>query len=250
MTKDPFYDKVTLLHHEEGTTSFVDKHEKNAQQFFAIDPAEVTDTLNIVHTAGNVIVGIAKYSDTPVRLSDKPLVFTDTVWTSAAHIQSLSRILREPPKRVKPKIARKGRYYIKADMTVIPIAAIPHSYRFNTKRAAIKFWSKQVRIVSSQKQFLATFGIPDFKLDTSDARIRKFGIDSLSFYNGLRRVDVMGTSTGRINAETLVTSQVPREGKFTIEILKERSSPTKREFKTHFDFENMRIEDPDTDGSK
>ena len=99
-----------------------------------------------------------KSSDPHVRNADAFFQELDRSVRTPSHpgsmVQMLGRITRGPSVP-KVNIVRRGRFYTKAGMP----QNIPHSLRFNTRRAAKKFFSRIV-LVKSSAQLTALFGAP------------------------------------------------------------------------------------------
>lgn len=105
---------------------------------------------------GTLIMGIGQYSSKPVQPTGVNVIITNLNWRLGNSMQAESRLNRKPPS--KPKIIRNGRYYTMADLDCTDL---PRCFKFNTRRAAKKFFNKGPIIFKSAKQFSSVFGKPD-----------------------------------------------------------------------------------------
>lgn len=81
-------------------------------------------------------------------------VFTKS-WSPSDLAQSTGRALRKPR---KIELRRIGRQYTHATY----LGHVPHSLRFNTVRAAKKFFSQSVVVIKSVEQMGCMYGCPAF----------------------------------------------------------------------------------------
>lgn len=235
-------------------------HEENAKRFFAVDPALEPDKMSIMHVHLETLkLGAPMKFD----LSGfEKLVFTSMPWSPASHMQSQSRIMRTLPKQKKPKIVRWNRYYVRHDM--VGLTDLPSSFKFRTKREAIKYWSRSPIILQGAKQCAATSPFAHyFNKGTATGRLNKSNLATPTIFDNIwddfkrERLTAIAAKTDvdrnldhaiddAINdaIDTIALDQVSRKEEFIVECLKQR--PTTLEgFEVNLDFKNMRIEDPD-----
>lgn len=215
-----------------------DPHEENAKKFFAVDPTgKDTDHTSVIMVHADLDAKLAELLKKSKGFEVKPLVFMDLDWKPDSNFQSRNRIMRTLHVKQKPRIIRSGRYYIRWDMVGIDL---PQSFKFRTKRAALKYWWRSPLILRSAKQINATSDYKHLRiLGTQTGRIssRDPVMEARQF-----AADYSNSIANELNIFDEVKGGVKR-GELIVHVAKARTGKSK--FTMNMDFSDMRIKDPD-----